>query len=80
MAIQLQNIYLSTADKHGVTLTMARADLVHPLASGNKIYKLMPNIEYAKANNYTELLSFGGAYSNHIHALALMAKKHGLKS
>ena len=80
MKLTIQHINLPLADKAGVSLSMARADLIHPLASGNKIYKLMPNIEFAKANGYTELLSFGGAFSNHIHALALMANQHGLKS
>jgi len=79
MALIIQKVSSKLADNAGITLSIARADLVHPLASGNKIYKLMPNIEYAKANGYTELLSFGGAFSNHIHALALMANQHGLK-
>ncbi|MEE9309539.1 MAG: 1-aminocyclopropane-1-carboxylate deaminase/D-cysteine desulfhydrase [Cocleimonas sp.] len=80
MTIVVQKIRHPLLKQSNITLSMARADLIHPLASGNKIYKLMPNIEFAKANGYTELLSFGGAFSNHIHALALMAKKHGLKS
>jgi 1-aminocyclopropane-1-carboxylate deaminase/D-cysteine desulfhydrase-like pyridoxal-dependent ACC family enzyme len=49
-------------------------------ASGNKFYKLMPNIEYAKQHAFEHLLSFGGAYSNHIHALALSAQAYGLHS
>jgi 1-aminocyclopropane-1-carboxylate deaminase/D-cysteine desulfhydrase-like pyridoxal-dependent ACC family enzyme len=80
MTLIVQKVQLRQIDNLGVALSIARADLIHPLASGNKIYKLMPNIEFAKANSYTELLSFGGAFSNHIHALASMANKHGLKS
>ena len=80
MILLIQKVQHSLLDKSGVLLSMARADLIHPLASGNKIYKLMPNIDFAKAHGYSELLSFGGAFSNHIHALALMAKKHNLKS
>ena len=80
MTLLIQKVQHSLLGKSGISLSMARADLIHPLASGNKIYKLMPNIDFAKANGYTELLSFGGAFSNHIHALALMAKKHHLKS
>jgi 1-aminocyclopropane-1-carboxylate deaminase len=64
----------------GIKLYMARADTLHPLASGNKIYKLRPNLDYAKANNISRILSFGGAYSNHLHALALMAKVYGFES
>ena len=80
MKLTVQKINLPLANKAGVSLSMARADLIHPLASGNKIYKLLPNIEFAKANGYTELLSFGGAFSNHIHALALMANQLGFES
>lgn len=64
----------------GVRLFMARADQVHPLASGNKIYKLKPVLDFVKSNNINQLLSFGGAFSNHIHALALMAEQNGLHS
>jgi 1-aminocyclopropane-1-carboxylate deaminase len=80
MTILIQKINHHLLDKSAISLSIARADLVHPLASGNKIYKLMPNIDFAKKKGYTELLSFGGAFSNHIYALALMANKHGLKS
>ena len=78
--IPIETINLPIADKYGVTLAMARADSVHPLASGNKLYKLFPNIEYAQQNNYQQLLSFGGAFSNHIHALALYSQSVGLQS
>ena len=78
--IHLQKIDNSSAHNAGVNLYMARADEIHPLASGNKFYKLSPIIEYAKKNNFQQLLSFGGAYSNHIHALALLAKENNMKS
>ena len=80
MRLPIQKIQHPITERANISLFMARADLIHPLASGNKIYKLMPNIEFANTNGYTELLSFGGAFSNHIHALALMAQKHGFKS
>ncbi len=80
MTLLIQKVQHSLLGKSGISLSMTRADLIHPLASGNKIYKLMPNIAFAKVNGYSELLSFGGAFSNHIHALALMAKKYKLKS
>ncbi|MCF6189718.1 MAG: pyridoxal-phosphate dependent enzyme [Cocleimonas sp.] len=80
MVLTIQEIHTQITSKAGVSLSVARADLIHPLVSGNKIYKLLPNIKYAKANGYNELLSFGGAFSNHIHALAHMANQHSLKS
>lgn len=76
----IDRILHPSAKKAGVQLYMARADLIHPLASGNKVYKLMPNLEFAKLQGYKQLLSFGGAFSNHIHALALMAQKEGFES
>lgn len=48
--------------------------LTHPLLSGNKWRKLKYNLLAAKVQNFTKLLSFGGAYSNHVYALAGVAK------
>jgi len=79
-SIPIQEINIDRIQTHGIQLNMARADQIHDLASGNKIYKLRPIIEYAKANNFKQILSFGGAYSNHIHALALMAQQHNIES
>jgi 1-aminocyclopropane-1-carboxylate deaminase len=47
-----------------------RDDLIHPIISGNKWRKLKYNIDQAKVQGKKGLISFGGAYSNHIHALA----------
>lgn len=78
--ILIQKISFDRIQSHNIRLNMARADQIHNLASGNKIYKLSPIIEYAKTHDYKQILSFGGAYSNHIHALALMAKQHNIES
>lgn len=61
-------------------IDMLRLDLLHPVVSGNKWYKLQPNLEAALAQGYTCLLSFGGAYSNHLVATAAAAKAAGLQS
>ena len=79
-SIHIQKIQFDSIQNNGVDLNMARLDQIHHLASGNKLYKLKPIIEYAQANNFKQILSFGGAFSNHIHALALMAKEHGVES
>ncbi len=63
-----------------INVWMVNTTHVDAQASGNKFYKLMPNIEYAKQHAFERLLSFGGAYSNHIHALALSAQAHNLHS
>lgn len=52
----------------------------HPFISGNKWWKLKYNIEQARKENHHTLLTFGGAYSNHIYATAAAAKEHGFKS
>ncbi len=45
---------------------------------GNKIFKLLPNLELASARNYQQIVSFGGAWSNHLHALAAAGEAFGL--
>jgi len=61
-------------------LSIARLDEQNLLASGNKFYKLQPNFEYAKQKGKQRLISFGGAFSNHIHALALFGQQAGFKT
>lgn len=61
-------------------VSMLRLDVLHPVISGNKWYKLKYNIEYALNNGYKAVLTFGGAYSNHLIATAAAAKAYGLKS
>ncbi|SIS59361.1 1-aminocyclopropane-1-carboxylate deaminase/D-cysteine desulfhydrase [Neptunomonas antarctica] len=59
---------------------MVRTDQIHPQISGNKWYKLKYNLRAARQQGYSRVISFGGAYSNHIHALAWSAKSFGLDS
>ena len=59
---------------------LLRLDLLHPIVSGNKFYKLRHYIEFAFAKGVSTVASFGGPYSNHIVALAYTAKEAGLKS
>jgi 1-aminocyclopropane-1-carboxylate deaminase len=63
-----------------VRLSILRLDQIHPLVSGNKWFKLKENIKEAVQNNCTTLLTFGGAYSNHLIATAAAAKASGLLS
>ncbi len=62
------------------TLDMLRLDLLHPIVSGNKWYKLRLNLNYALDNQYTTIATFGGAYSNHLVAAAYAAQHFGLQS
>lgn len=70
--------HLTTQD--GVSVSMKRLDLVHPQISGNKFFKLKYTIQDAIKQNFPSILTFGGAYSNHILATAYAAKHGGLKS
>ena len=59
-------------------LDMLRLDLVHPVVSGNKWYKLRLNVLYAQDNGFKTIVTFGGAYSNHLIATAYTARRAGL--
>lgn len=63
-----------------ITLTIKREDQLHPLVSGNKYRKLKYNIQEALALQKNKVLTFGGAYSNHIVATAAAAQLSGLTS
>lgn len=62
------------------TVDVLRLDLLHPVISGNKWFKLNRYIDDARAKNKTTLLTFGGAYSNHIVATAAAAAAQGFQS
>ncbi len=64
----------------GIRLSVKRDDLLDPLISGNKYRKLKYNLQEAAAQGHHTLLTFGGAFSNHIHATAAAGKKHGFKT
>lgn len=64
----------------GVSLSILRTDLVHPVISGNKWFKLKYNLLRARQQGKTTLLSFGGVWSNHLHALAEAGKQYGFST
>ena len=76
----LQQVNFSEINQKGITLFIKREDLIHPDISGNKYRKLKYNIIEAKRQNKLVLLTFGGAYSNHIAAVAAAGKEHHLKT
>ncbi|MCS5491232.1 1-aminocyclopropane-1-carboxylate deaminase/D-cysteine desulfhydrase [Algoriphagus limi] len=63
-----------------VELSIKRLDWVHEMVPGNKFFKLKYNLEKAIRENKKTLLTFGGAYSNHIHAVANAAHFLGLNA
>ncbi|NNH88667.1 1-aminocyclopropane-1-carboxylate deaminase/D-cysteine desulfhydrase [Acinetobacter terrae] len=63
-----------------VTVTVKRLDQIHPQISGNKFFKLKYNFLQAQKQGLNKVLTFGGAYSNHIAATAYAAHLFGFKS
>ncbi|WP_063775205.1 1-aminocyclopropane-1-carboxylate deaminase/D-cysteine desulfhydrase [Streptacidiphilus anmyonensis] len=64
----------------GVRLLLKRDDLLHPPVSGTKWRKLQPNLELAQREGHDTLLTFGGAYSNHLRAAAAAGREAGLRT
>ena len=63
-----------------ISVSIKREDLIHPFVSGNKFRKLKYNLLQAKTENKDTLLTFGGAYSNHIAALAFAGQENGFRT
>ncbi|MGG2299418.1 1-aminocyclopropane-1-carboxylate deaminase/D-cysteine desulfhydrase [Aeromonas veronii] len=76
----LQRLHHPLLTRSGVELWCKRDDLIHPAISGNKWRKLKYHLLHAKEHGKRHLLSFGGAYSNHIHALAAAGCQSGLRT
>lgn len=74
-----QKVILPDSNK-SVEVYLQREDLIHPLIGGNKYYKMKYNLLDAKKNNYDTILTFGGAFSNHIYAVSAAANLFGFKS
>lgn len=77
---EVQHLDIQDAKWNNCTLSILREDRLHPQVSGNKLRKLKYNVQWAIEEGYEGILSFGGAYSNHIVALAAACKEAGLKS
>ncbi|MBL7842462.1 MAG: 1-aminocyclopropane-1-carboxylate deaminase/D-cysteine desulfhydrase [Cyclobacteriaceae bacterium] len=76
----IQEIHDPLFDKAGLRVLVKREDLNHPTVSGNKWWKLKYNLEEAKKLGFKTLLTFGGAYSNHIFSTAAAAHELGFES
>ena len=72
------NQFLTSID--GSEITLKREDQLHPTVSGNKFRKLKYNLLQAKQEGYNILLTFGGAFSNHLTATAAAGKIMGFKT
>lgn len=63
-----------------ISLSIKREDLIHPFVSGNKFRKLKYNLLEAAAQNQKQILTFGGAFSNHIAAVAAIGQLYQIKT
>lgn len=73
----LQRLALGWLARAQVEVAVLRLDLVDPLISGNKAFKLLEHLRQAQAAQAPGVISLGGAYSNHLHALAAAGKRFG---
>ena len=80
LPISIQPIFHPILVAKSIEFAVMRLDLIHEGVSGNKFFKLQYNLAQAKLEKKTTLLTFGGAYSNHIYATAEAAKATGLGS
>ena len=78
--IKNQKVPLDLFSIFNYSLVIKREDTLHPHISGNKYRKLKYNLIEAKRLNKKVLLTFGGAYSNHIAALASAGKEFGFET
>lgn len=76
----IQKVNHPLFEQKGIEVFVKRDDLIHSEISGNKWRKLKFNIEKLKANQYSGILTFGGAYSNHIAATAATGRILGIKT
>lgn len=67
-------------DEQGLSVFIKRDDLINPIISGNKWRKLKYVLLRARAENKRQLVTFGGAYSNHLLATAAAAARFGFKA
>ncbi len=75
--VKLQNNFRTN---HDIKIFVKREDLIHAEVSGNKWHKLKYNLIAAINDDHKNLLTFGGAFSNHIYAVAAAGKYFGFKT
>lgn len=79
-SISLDKIDLTVFSEKDIKVFALRLDKIHPVVSGNKYFKLKYHIRNAIENKYEGVITFGGAWSNHIVATACTATMNHLKS
>lgn len=78
--LKVENQFAFSDKNRNIEVYIKREDLIHPFVSGNKFRKLKYNLAEAKKQNCKTLLTFGGAFSNHIAAVAFAGKSEDFKT
>jgi len=76
----IEPVCLGESSEKQVKWDVLRLDKIHPVVSGNKAFKLRKWLKHAMEEGYQGILTYGGPYSNHIHATAYATKAAGLSS
>jgi len=76
----IDKLQIALLQQKNIEADVLRLDLIDPIISGNKWFKLKEYVGEAVNENKTTILTFGGAYSNHILATAAFCKQYGLRS
>jgi 1-aminocyclopropane-1-carboxylate deaminase len=80
IAVNIDTLRSELIKKRNITVSMLRLDKIHPIVSGNKIFKLFYFLEEARNSTHKKVITFGGAFSNHLAASSFACKISGLKS
>jgi 1-aminocyclopropane-1-carboxylate deaminase len=78
--IKVDHLENQLLDQLGIQLSVLRLDLIHPIISGNKLFKLFYFLQDAENSPHKQIITFGGSYSNHLVATAYACQLKGLRS
>jgi 1-aminocyclopropane-1-carboxylate deaminase len=78
--VTVDEVYSNGWQEKNISLSVLRLDKIHPIISGNKWFKLKYHLEQFRKKNYEGIVTFGGAYSNHIVATACAGSLSGIKT
>lgn len=80
LQVSIEPVRWKVLQRLGIELRVRRDDRLDAQLGGNKAYKLFFNLQAARAAGLTQVASFGGPWSNHLHALAAAGKAYGLRT
>lgn len=80
LTVPVQELTWKCVNERGIRLWVRRDDLIDVHQSGNKFYKLFYNLQAVRQTAHQQVLSFGGGYSNHLHALASAGYELGIST